>query len=682
LEIYKERGRLNANLARRVISPIGRIVFSQQEKAVYDALEHYCKGLAERFGHRANGGRAQALGFYLSFLRLRFASSLYAIGETLRRRRDRVVATRRALARANTSNEEDREDQLFGDGEGDEDVVGELLHDRSPEDLAWEAGQLDQLLAALGSLTAIPSKIKELLRVVEHRRKGASRVDQMVVFTRFKDTLDDIVHRLRENGPGLLIGTYSGEGAEYVDPATRDWIGVDRDEIKHRFVRGDIDILVCTDAAAEGLNLQSADLLINYDLPWNPMKVEQRIGRIDRIGQQHKTIYVLNLCYADSAEDIVYGRLLERLSQARLIVGNQRLSLLPMTGREFEDLAAGRLSETELMQRAEQRARVADAQQRRMEMPARDLFEIYERFNTDAALNRPPVTLDDIWTTISGSSYLRSLGCRVLAGDKLRALELNHIPGVSDGTVLTASRKVFERGLREVGVLRFATYGDPAFDSVLAVTTVAPLPPGIRRVSVPIPATEGAELVGYVVMARAKSASVAPTVVTDMSSLQDLIIEAETVVPADAIEKLTAQLAEVAKDEFRVFAAAARIEEINEKAARAQTRFAHLVARHFILSVQRAHRGEASFARQLSVLDDIVENGAVCRLPRMPVDDLRSIMDGGVPFTIPLPIGSREVAFDAPRPLLKAAVDLAARKAEALHQGRASVTTDQVLARL
>ena len=73
-------------------------------------------------------------------------------------------------------------------------------------------------------------------------------------------------------------------------------------------MRGEIDLLVCTDAAAERLNSQSADLLGTFDLPWNPMKVEQRIGRIDRIGQRHRNISVLNLCYADSAEDIVYGR--------------------------------------------------------------------------------------------------------------------------------------------------------------------------------------------------------------------------------------------------------------------------------------------------------------------------------------------------------------------------------------
>jgi superfamily II DNA or RNA helicase len=682
MEIYRERGRLDSNFPRRVILPIHCVVFNQEEKTVYDALGDYCKGLAERLGRRGNNARRQSLNFYLSFLRLRFASSLYGIGQTLRRRRDRVAVTRQALLQANRSEEQDREDQLFGDGEDDESAVAELLRERTSEDLDWEAGQLDQLIAALAVLTATPSKIRQLLGILEQRRTGVGRVEQMVVFTRFKDTLDDIVTRLRAIDPRLLIGTYSGQGGQYVNPATRAWIGVEREDIKHRFMRGEIDILVCTDAAAEGLNLQNANLLINYDLPWNPMKVEQRIGRIDRIGQKHETVHVLNLCYADSAEHIVYGRLLERLSQAGLIVGAQQLSLLPVTEQEFEDLAAARLLEAELMERAERRAREADERQRRMEMPARDLVEIYERLDAQAAANGAPVTLDDIWLTIKSSGYLRSLGCRVLPDDTSRVIELNHIPGIPDGTALTASRLAFERGLPGVSGLAFATYGDPAFDAILVMTAAAGLPPGIRRITVPIPGADAAELVGYVVMARDKNGSVLPTVLLDMNGLEDLVIEAETPVPVAAVESLTEKLAARAREEFRILAAASRIEEINAKAARAQRRLTHLVAKHFILSVQRAHRGDTNFARQLSILDDIVENSAEQRLPRIPVDQLRSIMEAGVPFERILPIAGREVPFDAPRPLLKAAVDLAAREADALHRGRASVTTEQILARL
>jgi len=225
-----------------------------------------------------------------------------------------------------------------------------------------------------------------------------------------------------------------------------------------------------------------------------------------------------------------------------------------------------------------------------------------------------------------------------------------------------------------------ATYGEPAFDAILKLTAVGGLPPGIRRVSVPIRGADGAELVGYVVMTRDKAGVVTPHEVLDMSELEGLVIDADTPVPIAATESLSARLAARARDEFRVLAAARRIEEANERAGRAQFLLTHLVARHFILSVQRAQRGEANFSRQLAVLDEIVENSPEQRLPRMPVDQLRSIT--GVPFSIRLPASGNEVPFDAPRPLLKAAVDLAAREADALHLRRATVTTEQVVARL
>ena len=682
LEIYRARGRLDDNLADREILPIPRIVFTDEEKAVYDALESYCEGLAAKLGGRRNSNRAQSLGFYLSFLRLRFASSFYAIGETLRRRRIRVEQTMHSLAQGESASEADREDQVAGDGEDDEAVIGELLRDRTPNDLAWELDRLDQLTDSLYTLTQTPSKFRQLLQVLDspNRRIGTNRTKQVVVFTRFTDTLDDIVRRIRSVSTSLLIGTYSGQGGQFVDPVSHEWIGVERDQVKHRFMRGEIDILVCTDAAAEGLNLQSADLLINYDLPWNPMKVEQRIGRIDRIGQKHDKVYVLNLCYAGSAEEIVYGRLLQRLAHARLIVGTQQLSLLPVTEREFDELAAGRISESELMERAEKRAREAQARQQSMEIPPQDLFDIYERLDAQAQQRRPPVTLDDIWTTISSSPYLLSLGCRGLKDATARAIELNNIPGAPDGTVLTVSREAYERGLPDEKPLRFASYGDPAFEAILGLLESSGLPPGIRRVAVPVPGTEDGELVGYVAMYRSEDGTVCPEVFLSLSGVDALEIDADTPVPAAAVEALADRLRALAREEFALLTAAARIEQANEASGRAQEHLTRLVARNFILSVQRDHRGEANFARQLAVLDELVESRPEQRLPRMPVNQLRSL--AGVPFVIRLPAAGDEVAFDAPRPLLKAAVDLAAREAAALHQRQADITTQQILSRL
>ena len=90
---------------------------------------------------------------------------------------------------------------------------------------------------------------------------------------------------------------------------------------KTKFKNGDADVLLCTDAAAEGLNFQFCGALINYDLPWNPMRVEQRIGRIDRVGQKYPKIRIVNLQYDDTIETAVYRVLQERIGFFTSVVG-------------------------------------------------------------------------------------------------------------------------------------------------------------------------------------------------------------------------------------------------------------------------------------------------------------------------------------------------------------------------
>ena len=92
-------------------------------------------------------------------------------------------------------------------------------------------------------------------------------------------------------------------------------------------------MLLCTDAAAEGLNFQFCGAVVNYDMPWNPMRVEQRIGRIDRLGQQHAHIRIVNLHYEGTVETDVYRALRERIHLFETVVGRLQpiLAQLPST---------------------------------------------------------------------------------------------------------------------------------------------------------------------------------------------------------------------------------------------------------------------------------------------------------------------------------------------------------------
>jgi hypothetical protein len=142
-----------------------------------------------------------------------------------------------------------------------------LLKHRTPADLEWERGRLRTLLEEMADISGPSSKMQVLLDTLDRRRdRRTGRIRQTVVFTRFYDTLKDIVARLLKSDPQMLIGTYAGREAGYYDPGRGEMIPVGREEVKERFLRGEIDVLVCTDAAAEGLNLQTAGLLVIRDL--------------------------------------------------------------------------------------------------------------------------------------------------------------------------------------------------------------------------------------------------------------------------------------------------------------------------------------------------------------------------------------------------------------------------------
>ena len=173
-----------------------------------------------------------------------------------------------------------------------------------------ERGEIDRLLARIGALPP-DSKLGHLTDVLDDLKRGGYR--QVMVVTQYTDTMDFLRHALRERGGRRLL-CFSGRGGEIPAAAGPDaWRRIDREQVKRRFRDGEAELLLCTDAAAEGLNFQFCGALVNYDMPWNPMRVEQRIGRIDRVGQRHPTIRVVNLHYEGTVETAVYRALRRRI---------------------------------------------------------------------------------------------------------------------------------------------------------------------------------------------------------------------------------------------------------------------------------------------------------------------------------------------------------------------------------
>lgn len=707
LEIYQEKGQLQQKLPRRHLLPMPRIMFTPSEKKAYEELEDYCKGLAQQMAIQGNPQNTQMLKFLLSFLRLRFASSLYAIRETLKRRLRKVEAT---LQQELVSEEEEAELETTAlvdlisesEDEDDKEAVKSLLENRTPQDLEWERSCLQAMIEGMANLNGPSSKMQELLRVLDRRRDPQSRrIRQTVVFTRFYDTLTDIVARLRQVDPQMRIGTYSGQGSEYFEPGMARMVAADREEVKERFLRGEIDVLVCTDAAAEGLNLQTADLLINFDLGWNPMKVEQRIGRIDRIGQIHDDIFVLNLCYSNSAEEVVYGRLLKRLADANLIVGTQQISLLPVEPEEFAQLAEGTLTPEELEARARRRIEEQRRRTESMEMRPEELYEIYMRMGkglTECGFGdrqEAPVDLAAIWEVLSGSEYLRQMGCVVQGQPHQATLTLSGIQGVPDGAVLTISRELYEQGLGDQGPrVHFASYGEPYFDAILEQLGRFELPACVRRIAVPIPvlgeggagAGAGAELVGYAVACRGSVEGEAAEVrqvklVKSFGDLRGLVLDEATPLREEEIAPLREELQRLALQEFQFQLVAQRIESDNFRAAQAQVVLDLLVI-HSLLGARARFAGEgALFSPVAREVESLFADRRQILVNDLPARLLRPVV-GELLFDCRVPTIGDQASVSVSKILARAALDAASRVADSLKVRKGELRVNAVLSRL
>jgi hypothetical protein len=139
-------------------------------------------------------------------------------------------------------------------------------------------------------------------------------------FSQYYDSVRWLAEQLTGDLPGELVGVYAGSGKSGIWAEGR-FTPAAREDIKQRIRRGEIRLLLGTDAASEGLNLQRLGTLINLDLPWNPTRLEQRKGRIQRIGQLNDTVHIYNLRYLGSVEDRVHQLLSSRLQDIYTLFG-------------------------------------------------------------------------------------------------------------------------------------------------------------------------------------------------------------------------------------------------------------------------------------------------------------------------------------------------------------------------
>lgn len=141
-----------------------------------------------------------------------------------------------------------------------------------------------------------------------------------IIFSQYRDSIQWLTEQLTEELPDEPIALYSGPSISGTMRGGH-WTLKPREDLKQMGMRGKVRPILGTDAASEGLNLQRLARLINLDLPWNPTRLEQRKGRIQRIGQLHDTIYIYNLRYKGSVEDRVHELLSDRLQDIYTLFG-------------------------------------------------------------------------------------------------------------------------------------------------------------------------------------------------------------------------------------------------------------------------------------------------------------------------------------------------------------------------
>ena len=406
---------------------------SEAERELYEAVEQYISEYYNRYEEERRG-----LGFVMTIYRRRLTSGMYALSESLRRRL-------RFLRGEQTPESGEAQQGLLDEDLEDEDLNSDITEalDGRPQ---LPAEEIEEIIRILDLLERLPSeqKLEQVLRAINEELLQS---DQIIVFTQYTDTMDSLRGHLRFTFDSQ-VGCYSGRGGEVWDPAVQIWSGMSKERLQREFSEGSIKVLVCTDAAAEGLNLQNCGTVFNYDMPWNPMKVEQRIGRVDRIGQQRPTVRIRHFFYRGTVEADVYAALGDRINWFETVVGDLQ-PILQTVHRTIHDAA---------MARGERREQILEQGIRQVrQAPAHSA-------NPVSVLPPPPppptvrspVTLADLAAVLSESStWARG----------------------PDGTFRLASEPgmfTMEPALAESEDVTFCSYNAPAFDRVMALPEPRP----------------------------------------------------------------------------------------------------------------------------------------------------------------------------------------------------------------
>jgi len=509
LRKYQEKGLLAENVPRR--KPKNEWIELKEgprsERELYERIDEYISDFYQKYEAERKG-----LGFVMTVYRRRLTSSFHALQKSLERRKQFLMGI--ALPAGGLTDDDLEQEDL------DLDVTEEL----TDEERARFRGELEYIDGFLHDLKELGSDSK-LERLFEDLRYFFDHRDRVIIFTQYTDTMDYLREQLRQVY-GYQVACYSGRGGEQWDGVA--WMTRPKEELKAAFTRGDeVKILLCTESASEGLNLQTCGVLINYDLPWNPMRVEQRIGRIDRIGQKYEEVWIRNYFFEGTVEAIVYQRLSDRIDWFEDVVG-QLQPILHQVARTIENVAM--LRGKERKKRLDEEIAAIREQVESRELSGLDL-DSYVDDQVGAVQERPvPVTLQQLERILVESKSVGGLfeAHPEIAGAHMLSWNDQQVP-------VTFDRSVFDKHPNSVQLL---TYGNPLLDEILA-SVPEPDGPGGPRGGIGFLASSGHPPVSVCVRGAENSATSVRTV-TDLQELlageQEAVSSGSTDAPVNLLK--------------------------------------------------------------------------------------------------------------------------------------------------
>uniref|UniRef100_A0A7C4TXF9 DUF3883 domain-containing protein n=1 Tax=Caldisericum exile TaxID=693075 RepID=A0A7C4TXF9_9BACT len=292
-----------------------RFRLSEKEKILYNELSKY---VISQYNKALEMDKRKNVAFALLILQRRMASSTYALLRSLERRKNRLENLLKApeIVKETPTFDIEEIDDYEEEKRWEQEEEWETLSiAENREELEKEIATLNKLIARAKEILDEEQEVKltELKRAIEEGFKKIREIqgnEKILIFTESRDTMEYLVKRIKSWG-------YS---VNYIHGGMR----LEERIVAEKVFQHERQIMVATEAAGEGINLQFCHLMINYDIPWNPNRLEQRMGRIHRYGQQ-KDVYVFNLVAEDTREGQVLAKIFDKLEEIRKAMGSDKV---------------------------------------------------------------------------------------------------------------------------------------------------------------------------------------------------------------------------------------------------------------------------------------------------------------------------------------------------------------------